>query len=57
MSWLKPITVDVKEAMVGPVAGGDEQDQEEDGTIDAWPIQKVGQEEERDNESMDSSVC
>lgn len=46
MARFEPIAVDVEEAVVGPVARGDEQDEEEDGAVDAGPVQEIGQEEE-----------
>jgi len=39
---LEPVAVDVEEALVGPVAGGDEEDQEEDGAVDAGAVEEVG---------------
>ncbi|KAL8735687.1 MAG: hypothetical protein Q9181_002750 [Wetmoreana brouardii] len=33
--------MDVEEAVVGPVAGGDEEDQEEERAVDAWSIEKI----------------
>lgn len=46
MARFEPIAVDVEEAVVGPVARGDEQDEEQDGAVDAGPVQEIGQEEE-----------
>ncbi len=51
MTRLEPVAVDVEEALIGPVAGGDEEDQEEDGAVDAWPIEEVGEHEKGDDES------
>ena len=49
MSWLEPIAMYVEEAVVGPVARRDEQNQEEDRTVDAWSVEEICQEEERDH--------
>lgn len=51
MAWLKPIAMNIEEAMVRPVARRDEEDEEKDGTIDTWSVQKIREEEERYNES------
>lgn len=51
MTRLEPVAVDVEEALIGPVAGGDEEDQEEDGAVDAWSIEEVGEHEKGDDES------
>ena len=51
MPLLEPVTVEVKEALVGPVAGGDEEDEEKDRAVDARAIEEVGEEEEGDDES------
>lgn len=46
MAGLEPVAVDVEETLVGPVARGNEKDQEEDGAVDAGPIEEIGEEEE-----------
>lgn len=51
MSRFKPVAVDVEKAVVGPIAWGDEEDEEEHGAVDARPIEEVGQEEEWHDES------
>lgn len=51
MSWFKPVAVDVEKAMVGPIAWGYKEDEEENGAVDARPIEEVGQKEERHDES------
>lgn len=53
MSRLKPVAVEVEEAVVGPMTGRDEEDQEEDGTVDAWSVEEVRQDEKGDDESAD----
>ena len=40
MSWFKPVAIDVEEA-VRPVAGANEEDEEENGAVDAWPVQEI----------------
>lgn len=34
--------MEIEEAMIGPVAGGEEEDEEQDGTVDAWSVQEIG---------------
>lgn len=51
MSRFKPVAVDVEEAVVGPIAWGDEEDEEEHGAVDARPIEEVCQKEEWHDES------
>lgn len=51
MSRLKPVAVDVEEAVVGPIAWGDKEDEEEHGAVDTRPIEEVCQKEERHDES------
>ena len=51
MARFEPIAVNVEEAVVGPVARRDEQDEEEDGAVDAGPVQEIGQEEECHDEA------
>ena len=46
MTGFEPVAMDIEEALVGPVAGGYEEDQEEDGAIDAWPVEEVREDEE-----------
>ncbi len=53
MSGFKPIAVEVEEAVVGPMTGRDEENQEKYGTIDAWSVEEVSQDEEGDDESAD----
>lgn len=45
MAWLEPCSrrdVEGEEAMVSPVAGGEKEDREEDGAVDAGAVQGVG---------------
>lgn len=42
LARFEPVAVDVEEAVVGPVAGGDEEDEEEEGTVDAGAVEGVG---------------
>lgn len=42
MARFEPVAVDVEEAVVGPVARGDEKDEEENGAVDAGPIEEIG---------------
>ena len=45
MTWLEPGRgrgVEGEEAVVGPVAGGEEEDCEEDGAVDAGAVEGVG---------------
>ena len=41
MSRLKPVAMEVEEAVVGPVTGRDEENQEEDRAVDAWSVEEV----------------
>ena len=50
MTRLEPIAMYVEETVVGPVAGGYEKDEKKDGAVDAWSIEKVRQEKERNDE-------
>ena len=52
MARLEPVAVEVEETLLGPVAGGDEEDEEEYGAIDAGSVEGVGQEEEGDDEAV-----
>lgn len=47
-SWPEPVGAEVKEAPVGPAARGAEEDKEEDGAVDAGPIEEVGADEEQE---------
>ena len=51
MTRLEPVAVDVEKALVGPVARGDEEDEEQDRAINAGAVEEVGEEEEGDDES------
>lgn len=51
MAWLKPIAMNIEEAMIRPVARRDEENQEKNGTINTRSVKKIGEEEERYNES------
>ena len=45
MTWLEPCCWRAgqrEETVVGPVAGGEEEDCEEDGAVDAGPVEGVG---------------
>lgn len=42
MARFEPIAVDVEEAVIGPVARGDEKDEEENRAVDAGPIEEIG---------------
>ncbi|KAJ2970554.1 hypothetical protein NUW58_g9659 [Xylaria curta] len=46
----KPVTAELEEAAVGPVARRDEQDEQQDRTVDAWPVEKVRAHEEQEYE-------
>lgn len=48
--------MDVEEALIGPVAGGYEEDQEQGRAVDTWPVVEIGEEEERHDESNQVSV-
>lgn len=47
---MEPVAVEVEEAPVGPVAGGHEEDEEEEGAVDAGPVEEVGADEEEEDE-------
>jgi len=38
---LKPVAIEVEETVVGPVARGGEEDDEEKGAVHAWPVEEV----------------
>lgn len=47
---LEPVAAEVEEAAVGPVARGEEEDEEEDGAVDAGAVEEVGADEEEEDE-------
>lgn len=49
-SGLEPVAAEVEEAAVGPVARGEEEDEQEDGAVDAGAIEEVGADEEEEDE-------
>jgi hypothetical protein len=49
-SWLKPVAVEVEETMVGPMTGGREEDNEEEGAVYAWPVEEVCAYEKEEDE-------
>ena len=49
-SRLEPVTAKVEEALVGPVARSQEEDQEKDGAVDAGSVEEVGADEEEEDE-------
>lgn len=49
-SGLEPVAAEVEEAAVGPVAGREEEDEQEDGAVDAGPVEEVGADEEEEDE-------
>ena len=51
MAWLKPIAMNIEEAMIRPVARRDEENQEKNRAINTGSVKKIGEEEERYNES------
>lgn len=51
MSRFEPVTVDVKEAMIGPVARRDEEDEEENRAVDTRSVQEIGEKKEGNDES------
>lgn len=46
----EPVAAELEEAAVGPVARGDEEDEQEDGAVDARPVQEVRADEEEEYE-------
>lgn len=46
----KPVAAEVEEAAVGPVARGEEEDEEQDGAVDAGAVEEVGADEEEEDE-------
>lgn len=50
MAWFEPVSAKVEEAVVGPVTGRQEQDEEQDGAVDAGSVEEVGRDEEEDDE-------
>ena len=51
MSGFEPVAMDIEEAVVGPVAGGDEKDYEENRAVDTWAIEEICKKEKCDNKS------
>jgi hypothetical protein len=47
---LEPVAAKVEEASVGPVARGDEENEEQDGAVDAGPVEEPGADEEEEDE-------
>lgn len=47
---LEPVAAEVEEAAVGPVAGRQEEDEQEDGAVDAGAVEEVGADEEKEDE-------
>jgi hypothetical protein len=47
---LEPVAGKVEEAAVGPVAGGQEENQEKEGAVDAGPVEEVCADEEEEYE-------
>jgi hypothetical protein len=47
---LEPVAAEVEETAVGPVAGGEEENEEEYGAVDAGPVEKVCADEEEEDE-------
>ena len=45
------VTDEVEEALVGPVAGRDEEDEQQDGAVDAGAVEIIGQKEEGDDKA------
>ena len=43
MAWLEPVGTPVEETSVGPVAGGGEEDEEQEGAVDAGAGEGVGE--------------
>lgn len=46
----EPVAAEVEEAAVGPVARGEEEDEQQDGAVDAGPVEEVGADEEEEDE-------
>ncbi|ESZ91998.1 hypothetical protein SBOR_7613 [Sclerotinia borealis F-4128] len=42
-------TAEVEEAVVGPVTGGGEEDEDKNGTVDARAVEEIGADEEEEN--------
>ncbi len=38
---LKPVALEVEEAVVRPVAGRGEEDDKQEGAVHAWPVEEV----------------
>lgn len=47
---LEPVAAEVEEAAVGPVARSHKQDEQQEGTVDAGPVEEVGAHEEEEDE-------
>ncbi len=50
MPRLEPVAAQVEEAVVGPVARREEEDEEQHGAVDARPVEEVGRQEEEHDE-------
>lgn len=48
---LEPVAAEVEDAPVGPVAGCQEEDEEEERAVEARSVEKIGAEEEEENET------
>ncbi|KAK1460449.1 hypothetical protein CCUS01_08967 [Colletotrichum cuscutae] len=47
---LEPVTAKVEKAAVGPVARGEEEDQQQKAAVDAGPVEEIGADEEEEDE-------
>jgi hypothetical protein len=47
---LKPVAAEVEETSVGPVAGGQEEDEEEERAVEARPVEEIGAQKEEEYE-------
>ena len=52
MARLEPVSVQIEEALFRPVAGGDEENQEEERAVYARPVEEVGQDKEGEDEAV-----
>jgi hypothetical protein len=48
-SWLKPVTAEVEETLVGPIAARQEENKQQERAVDTWAVEEVGAEEEEED--------
>lgn len=54
--WLEPVAAEIEKAAVGPVTRCQEEYEEEERAVEAWSVEKIGAQEEKEDEGR-RSVC